>query len=129
MKATISSITFINKENGTTANPKKALLKMKIKDTKLSKMMCPEVKLANKRTINENGFMKIPMISTGVKMTNIHFGTPGMAKICVQYVDFPLKFVTKKAITANTIVMAIFPVTLNPSGVNPKIFKKNTKTR
>ena len=84
MKATISSITFINKEKGTTANPKNALLNINIKETKLNKIMCPEVKLANKRTIKEKGFMKIPIISTGVKITNIHLGTPGIAKMCVQ---------------------------------------------
>jgi hypothetical protein len=39
MKATISSITFMKSEKGTTASPKAAFSKMKIKDTKLNKMM------------------------------------------------------------------------------------------
>ncbi len=85
---------------------------------------------ANKRTINEKGFMKIPTISTGVKITNIHFGTPGIAKMCVQYVDRPLKLVTKKAIIAKTNVTAILPVKLAPPGTKPNMLlnqmKKNT---
>ena len=85
---------------------------------------------ANKRTIKENGFMKIPTISTGVKITNIHFGTPGIAKMCVQYVERPLKLVTKNAMIANTNVTAIFPVKLAPPGTKPNMLlnqiKKNT---
>ena len=77
-------MTFMKSENGTTASPKAAFSKIKIKETKLNKMMCPAVMLANSRTINENGFINTPTISTGVKITSIHFGTPGMAKICNQ---------------------------------------------
>ena len=84
---------------------------------------------ANKRTIKEKGFMKIPTISTGVKITNIHLGTPGIAKMCVQYVERPLKFVTKKAMIAKTKVTAIFPVKLAPPGIKPNMLLNQIKKK
>ncbi len=84
---------------------------------------------ANKRTINEKGFMKIPTISTGVKITNIHLGTPGIAKMCVQYVERPLKFVTKNAIIANTKVTAMLPVKLAPPGTKPNMLLNQIKKK
>src|SRR5690606_41772184 len=45
---------------------------------------CPAVKFANKRIINENGLVIIPIISIGAKIIFIGTGTPGIQKICVQ---------------------------------------------
>ena len=129
MKATISSITFMKSEKGTTASPNAAFSNMKIKDTKLNKMIWPAVIFANKRTINENGFINTPTISTGVKIINIHLGTPGIAKMCVQYVERPFTLVTMNAMIAKTKVTAIFPVTFAPPGIKPNILLNQIKKK
>ena len=46
--------------------------------------MCPAVILAKRRIINDIGFVKIPMISIGIKNIFIGTGTPGIQKICFQ---------------------------------------------
>lgn len=47
-------------------------------------IMCPAVMFANKRIIKAKGFVKIPIISTGIIIGNNQAGTPGVAKICLQ---------------------------------------------
>ena len=54
-------------------------------------------------------------------------GTPGIQKICFQYVLFAVTFVIIKVISAKQNVTAIFPVTLTPRGVSPKRFKNQIK--
>ena len=82
------------------------------------------------------GFKKIPKISMGVKIVNTHFGTPGIAKIWVQYVFFPLISVNINIIVAKTKGTAIFPVKFAPpgkTGISPnKLFihiKKNNVSK
>ena len=58
--------------------------KMKIRQIRLSTIICPAVMFANKRIISANGFEKIPMISTGIIIGKSQKGTPGVAKICLQ---------------------------------------------
>ena len=92
---------------------------------------------ANKRIINANGFAIIPIISTGIIIGRSQKGTPGVAKICLQYALFPLNWVIKKVQAASTKVTAIFPVTFAPkgggNGISPMILliriKKNTVNR
>lgn len=43
--------------------------------------MCPAVMLANKRIINANGFVNIPINSTGIIIGANQTGTPGVLKI------------------------------------------------
>lgn len=75
---------FMNTENNVTTGTTAHTFKMKIRPKKLNMMMCPAVMLAKRRIINEIGLINIPKISTGVKITNNHFGTPGIAKMCPQ---------------------------------------------
>lgn len=79
--ATNNSNPYINNEKAIDTGEIQAVSKIKISAIKLNMMMCPAVKFANKRTINENGFVNIPKTSTGIIIGNSHFGTPGVAKI------------------------------------------------
>jgi hypothetical protein len=91
-------------------------LKMKIRQTRLSTIICPAVMFANKRIISANGFENNPIISTGIIIGNSQNGTPGAAKICFQYVLFPLNWVIINVHVAITNVTAMFPVTFAPKG-------------
>lgn len=64
-------------ETGATARD----LDMKIRQTRLSTIMCPAVIFAKRRIIRANGFEKIPMISTGIITGSSQKGTPGVAKV------------------------------------------------
>ena len=57
---------------------------MKINEIKLKTIIWPAVMFANKRIINENGFVKIPMNSTTANKGLTAIGTPGIQKICDQ---------------------------------------------
>lgn len=83
--------------------------------------------LANKRIINEKGFVNIPKTSIGAKMIFIGTGTPGIQKICPQYSLLALNCTIKNVNNAKQKVTAMFPVTLNPSGVKPNKFKIQIK--
>ena len=106
--------------------------KIKINITKQVITMWPATILANKRTINANGLVKIPKNSTGTKIGFTKPGTGGL-KICAQKCLLVLNKITKKLITPKTIVNAIFPVTLAEPGINPiKLLikmKKNTVSK
>jgi hypothetical protein len=65
-------------------------LKIKIRQIRLRITICPAVIFANNRIIRAPGFENNPMISTGIITGRSHNGTPGGAKICLQYVLFPL---------------------------------------
>ncbi len=82
--------------------------------------------LAYKRINNEKGLINIPNSSIGANIIFIGTGTPGIQKICFQYVFLAVNVVIKNVNIAKEAVIAIFPVTLTPSGVNPKIFKNHT---
>lgn len=89
-------------------------------DTKDKMIMCPAVMFANKRTVNANGFVKIPITSIGIMIINNGTGTPGVAKMCFQQFLFPENTVTNNVRQANTTVTAIFPVKFAPNnGINP----------
>ena len=83
--------------------------------------------------IKEKGLINTPKSSIGARRGLSHTGTPGIQKICFQYVLFAVRFVIKKVINANPKVTAIFPVTLTPNGLKPRRFrnhiKKNTVSR
>ena len=102
-------------------------LKTKIKEIKLIKTMCPAEIFAYKRIISANGLINTPNNSIGAKAIFMGSGTPGIQKICFQYVFFAVKFVITNVIRARPKVTAMFPVTLIPSGVRPKIFKNHMK--
>ena len=72
--------------------------------------------LANKRIINEMGFINTPNNSIGAKNIFIGTGTPGIQKTCFQKALFELTFTTTNTINAKTIVKAIFPLRLAPPG-------------
>jgi hypothetical protein len=78
----------ITKKTDTGATPRE--LKMKIRQIRLSTIICPAVILANNRIISANGFENNPIISTGIIIGKSQKGTPGAAKICLQYALFPL---------------------------------------
>jgi hypothetical protein len=59
-------------------------LKMKIRQIRLSTIMCPAVIFAKRRIIRANGFEIIPMSSTGIITGRSQNGTPGVAKVCRQ---------------------------------------------
>jgi len=87
---------------------------------KLKMMMCPATMFAKRRTINAKGLVKTPSNSTGNMMRKrTIIGTPGYQKICPQKCLLVLKMITKKEITPNTTVNAMFPVTLADPGINP----------
>jgi len=76
-------------ETGDTPKPNPACMspKMKIRLKKPRAMICPAVIFANRRTINTNGFVSIPIISiTGIKGIGSfnHHGTPGAFIISCQ---------------------------------------------
>ena len=77
--------------------------------------------------IKEKGLMNTPKSSIGAKIIFIGIGTPGIQKMCFQYVFLPLKLVIIKVIRAKAKVMAIFPVTLIPRGVKPKRLRNQMK--
>ena len=84
--------------------------------------------------ITANNIVVGTALSTSSNKTG--FGTPGIAKICFQYVFFPLIVVIIKTIAAKTIGTAIFPVKFAPpgkSGIRPnRLFnhiKKNTVSK
>ena len=86
--------------------------------------------------IKTNGFKSIPIISTGVNISNTGLGTPGMAKICCQYVFFALSVVIIKTIDARIMGTAMLPVRFAPPGkigIRPRrLFnqiKKNTVSK
>lgn len=91
-------------------------LKMKMRQMRLNTIICPAVIFANNRIISANGFENNPIISTGIIIGRSQKGTPGAAKICFQYVLFPLAWVIINVHAAITNVNAIFPVTLAPKG-------------
>jgi hypothetical protein len=91
-------------------------LKMKMRQIRLNTIICPAVIFANNRIMSANGFEKRPIISTGIIMGRSQKGTPGAAKICLQYVLLPLNCVIRKVQVAITNVTAILPVTLAPNG-------------
>ena len=71
------SMKMTNKiETGATPND----LKIKIRQTRLSTIICPAVMLAKRRIISANGFENIPIISTGIITGKSQNGTPGVAK-------------------------------------------------
>ena len=82
--ATNNSKVEMNKAIGTDKPPQAAFSLIKMIEIKAKIMMCPAVIFANKRTINANGFVKIPTISIGTKINNTGHGTPGIAKMCPQ---------------------------------------------
>ena len=106
----------------TGAKPQPATLliapKMKINITKQVITMCPATMLANKRTINAKGLVKIPKNSTGTKIGFTNPGTGGL-KICPQKCLFVLKTITRKLMNPNTMVNAILPVTFAEPGIRP----------
>jgi hypothetical protein len=80
---------------------------------------------AYRRIINENGLMKTPnnSIANTIRI-NFHSWHPeNMTNLLA------VRFVIKNVITANANVMVKLPVTFIPKGINPKIFKNNTKKR
>ena len=77
--------------------------------------------------INEKGLINTPKSSIGAKRGVNHTGTPGIQKMCFQYVLFAVMFVIKKVINANPNVTAIFPVTLTHNGLKPNKFKNQIK--
>ena len=60
------------------------LLNINIKEIRLNMIICPAVMFANKRIINEAGFIKIPANSIRAKNGFSGTGTPGIQKICFQ---------------------------------------------
>ena len=99
---------------------------------------CPASMLANRRIISANGFVKIPTSSiAGIIGTGhlSHTGTSGQ-KISFQYSRVPNRFTATNVHNANTIVIAILPVTLAPPGkigISPMMLlmkmKKKTVSR
>ncbi len=89
-KATRISSTSINNTIGIETEEIHICLKIKIKLTRLKTTMCPAVIFAKRRIINANGFENNPIISTGIIIGESQKGTPGVAKICFQYVFVPL---------------------------------------
>lgn len=73
------------RETGAKPHPATLLIapKMNINITKQVITICPATILANKRTINANGLVKIPKNSTGTKIGFTKPGTGGL-KICAQ---------------------------------------------
>ena len=55
-------------------------LKINIRHTRLSTIICPASILAKRRIISAKGFENILIISTGIIMGNSQKGTPGVAK-------------------------------------------------
>ena len=79
---------------------------------------CPPIILANKRTINANGLVKIPNNSiTGIIGTGhlSQVGTGGH-KVSFQYSLLPNRFTSKSVNIANINVMFILPVIFAPPG-------------
>lgn len=79
---------------------------------------CPAIILANRRTVNAKGLVKIPKISIkGIKGTGAfnHVGTSGQ-NISFQYSFVPNIFTAKNVIKAKNKVTAILPVTFPPPG-------------
>jgi hypothetical protein len=64
--------------------PVEAAPATKMRQKKTSTTMWPAMMFANNRTINTKGFRKMPRISSGVRMNNTNFGTPGIARIWCQ---------------------------------------------
>ena len=104
-------------------------LKIKISPIKLYNTTWPAKIFAYNRSINEKGLINIPNNSIGARSGLKITGTPGIQKICFQYVLFAVMFVIKKVIKAKQNVTAIFPVTLTPRGVSPNKFKNQTKKK
>src|SRR5690606_34175563 len=132
IKATNNSIKLIKIVNITEPPATALTLKINGKHNKDNTKMWPAVMFANKRIINAKGLVNTPIISTGIISGFNHQGTGGL-KICPQYYLFPLNKIISNVIAANTIVTAIFPVTLAEPGKNgtkPNTFinhiKKNT---
>ena len=59
-------------------------LKIKIKDMRLIKTMCPAEIFAYRRIIKANGLIMTPNSSIGANAIFIGNGTPGIQKICFQ---------------------------------------------
>ena len=77
--------------------------------------------------INEKGLINTPKSSIGANKGLSQTGTPGIQKMCFQYVLLAVRFVIKKVISANPKVTAMFPVTLTPRGLNPRRFRNHIK--
>ena len=86
-------------------------LKIKISPIKLYNTTCPAKIFAYNRSINEKDLINIPNNSIGARSGFMKTGTPGIQKICFQYVLFAVTFVIIKVISAKQNVTAIFPVT------------------
>ena len=104
-----------------------------IKPISTNTITCPANIFAKRRMHNANGFVKIPINSIngmiGIGTFN-QAGTSGQ-NISFQYSLVPNIFVNKNVITANTNVIAIFPVKLAPPGnigmIPNKLFKNIKK--
>ena len=59
-------------------------LEIKIRQTRLSTIICPAVMLAKRRIMRAKGFEIIPISSTGIIIGRSQNGTPGVAKMCLQ---------------------------------------------
>ena len=77
MNATKNSIKPIKIVNTTDPPATGIELKMKGKQSNDNTKICPAVMFANKRIASANGFVNIPIISTGIIKGFIHHGTGG----------------------------------------------------
>lgn len=96
------------------------LPKIKISAIKTNAIMCPAKMLANKRTNKANGLVNVEINSIiGIKGKGNFsiMGTSGQ-KISRQYSREANIFVIKYVNIANTIVIAMLPVTFAPKGKN-----------
>jgi hypothetical protein len=73
------------------------------------------------------GFVKIPTISTGRITIRKGSGTPGVQKMCDQYVPVPFTFVIINVNKASVNVTAMFPVKFAAPGNRPNRFPKRIK--
>ena len=124
IKATNTSTQFMKMLNSTDtmlmevliATPILAVTKMILVKAKI--MEWPAKIFANKRIIKANGLVKIPNNSIAGINGIGHFkkvGTSGH-RISFQYSLVPNTLTATKVHSANTMVMAMFPVTLPPPG-------------
>ena len=89
--------------------------------------MWPAVIATKRRIVSENGFVKIPINSTGKMTQRKYNGTPGVQKICDQYALLPFTLVIINVNTANTNVTAILPVRFPAPGKSPSKISKEYK--
>ena len=140
MKATSTSTQFMKILNSTDtmlmevliATPMLAVTNTMLVNAKM--MECPAMMLANRRIIKANGLVKIPNNSIAGINGIGHFrkvGTSGH-NISFQYSLVPNTLTATKVHSANTMVMAMFPVTLPPpgkTGINPMILLMKIKKK